>query len=200
MWQYNYTDEYLCHWGVKGMKWGVRRYQNEDGSLTPAGIKRYATKGYAEDAYKQNKSIAGKLYDKYTGAHKISGNIKYDTSTKAENERRAKEYLRSKNKKGSKKTSIRSLLNKTDNRTTLEKRYAKVAKTNRIAFGAKLASTALNQFAKYEYSKFKDNSSPAKAAIVNGSAYTSKILDEIGNITFMYSRIQQYTLGKRFDV
>ena len=31
----------LMHWGIKGMKWGVRRYQNKDGSLTPAGKKRY---------------------------------------------------------------------------------------------------------------------------------------------------------------
>ena len=31
----------LVHWGVKGMKWGVRRYQNTDGSLTDAGKKRY---------------------------------------------------------------------------------------------------------------------------------------------------------------
>ena len=30
----------LYHHGVKGMKWGVRRYQNKDGSLTPAGKKR----------------------------------------------------------------------------------------------------------------------------------------------------------------
>lgn len=30
----------LTHWGIKGMKWGVRRYQNKDGSLTPAGKKR----------------------------------------------------------------------------------------------------------------------------------------------------------------
>ena len=32
----------LTHSGVKGMKWGVRRYQNKDGSLTDAGKKRYA--------------------------------------------------------------------------------------------------------------------------------------------------------------
>lgn len=35
-----YPDE-LQHWGIKGQRWGVRRYQNKDGSLTPAGQKRY---------------------------------------------------------------------------------------------------------------------------------------------------------------
>lgn len=31
----------IVHWGIKGMKWGQRRFQNKDGSLTPAGKKRY---------------------------------------------------------------------------------------------------------------------------------------------------------------
>lgn len=34
-------DDELQHWGIKGQKWGQRRYQNKDGSLTPAGVKRY---------------------------------------------------------------------------------------------------------------------------------------------------------------
>lgn len=34
------SDE-LRHYGIKGQKWGVRRFQEEDGSLTPAGRKRY---------------------------------------------------------------------------------------------------------------------------------------------------------------
>lgn len=36
------TSDELRHWGIKGQKWGVRRYQNADGSLTTAGKKRYA--------------------------------------------------------------------------------------------------------------------------------------------------------------
>lgn len=35
------SDE-LCHHGIKGQRWGVRRFQKKDGSLTPAGKERYA--------------------------------------------------------------------------------------------------------------------------------------------------------------
>lgn len=84
----------LCHYGVKGMKWGRRRFQNKDGSLTAKGIKRYAQKGYAEDSYNRNKSVVGKAWDRYTGAHKIEGEMMYNMSSKKQNKARAEKYLK----------------------------------------------------------------------------------------------------------
>lgn len=64
MWTWtNYNDE-LYHHGIKGQKWGIRRFQNEDGSLTPAGEKRYGTiENYnsAVERRKKNWKTAGKV-------------------------------------------------------------------------------------------------------------------------------------------
>lgn len=41
--------EEIYHHGIKGQKWGVRRYQNSDGSLTPEGRERYSVEEQSED-------------------------------------------------------------------------------------------------------------------------------------------------------
>ena len=51
----------LRHHGIKGQKWGVRRFQNKDGSLTADGKKRYGADDYKNTLDKVNS--AGKIVD-----------------------------------------------------------------------------------------------------------------------------------------
>lgn len=70
------TENTMTHHGVKGQKWGIRNYQNADGSLTAAGRKHY---GYGEARNKNKEEDNKKETDKKTDQlEKIESNFKFD--------------------------------------------------------------------------------------------------------------------------
>ena len=81
MWSYSapIRPDELYHHGVRGQKWGIRRYQNSDGSLTDAGRKKYEKLDAKEQKILSKKSkLTGNQNesDSKSGSHQTSSNSK----------------------------------------------------------------------------------------------------------------------------
>lgn len=117
-----YSDD-IYHSGIKGMKWGQRRYQNEDGSLTPAGRERYR-RMYGVSTREEVDSLKARR-DQFKSDYKTAGSNR---------ERRAlhRSYMKDTNYKNRAKTRLAA------NGKRLAKGVAKTA-----AVGAGLAAVGL---------------------------------------------------------
>ena len=127
----------LMHWGIKGMKWGVRRYQNKDGSLTPAGKKRY------------DKEMAKLKEEEKIAKNKLRTQAKLN---KLDEKRKEIEALKSgkpiaKRTKQHSKPSVKDMsdeeLRQTVNRLLMEQQYAKL-NPQQVSAGQKFVKKVMN--------------------------------------------------------
>lgn len=111
-------QEYLMHYGVKGMKWGVRRYQNYDGSYTRKGLERYRK---AESDYETAKSKADETRAAYKSGQATRQQVK-DAKSAVKTEKRKMENAYEKLKtdkladEGKKFTRVEKLFRETPKR------------------------------------------------------------------------------------
>lgn len=127
----------LIHWGIKGMKWGVRRYQNKDGSLTPAGKKRY------------DKEMAKLKEEEKIAKNKLKTQAKLN---KLDEKRKEVEALKrgkpiAKSTKQHSKPSVKDMsdeeLRQTVNRLLMEQQYAKL-NPQQVSAGQKFVKKVMN--------------------------------------------------------
>lgn len=107
-----FSEAYLEHHGIKGMHWGVRRFQREDGSLTSAGKKRKLVNEHKNEGEKKSSALKraghkalGKVYELNEKAYNKLGNKTLASMNKAAKEEQYKKAGYSgETKKASEKT------------------------------------------------------------------------------------------------
>ena len=128
--------EHLEHYGVLGMKWGMRRYQNADGSLTAAGQKRYAKTGEYGYTYR---SHATKKYDK----KQVKSLAKMMKAASKGDRKKADEYAAKADKYGKRKEYSEKI-------DRGEQEYAKNLSTGKAILGTLLTSgNTMKGYAQY---------------------------------------------------
>lgn len=139
-----YTNE-LYHFGIKGMKWGVRRFQNADGSLKPAGEKRYTTFREASKKARVD-GVAARKAASESGQLNGIGAIRRGNKIQREAAKDSMKEIKSQNKQA-----------KENNRSaeqTGEKKGLSDKQKKAIKVGAAVAGTALAAYGAYKLNDY----------------------------------------------
>ena len=98
-----WRDE-LYHYGIKGQKWGIRRWQNEDGTFNEAGKKRYFTKDITKELNKNERIMARQKSRLATAVGRRDRALTKDNTKKADKQQAKIEKLRKKIADGESRT------------------------------------------------------------------------------------------------
>ena len=134
-----YESNYLCHYGLKGMKWGQRRWQNADGTFNAAGKARYFGKSAGGNvrralasAYGINERVYNKLGNKTLASmNKAAKEQMLEKAAKADQRKadRRQEKINAKNHKTAEKDAeINKRINSAKNSSEMESAMQKKVK------------------------------------------------------------------------
>ena len=143
-------SNYIKHHGIKGQKWGVRRFQNKDGTLTPAGKQKYGSKENFEKQYPEERKAATKAAtkavkkasDKGVDAVKAAREVEAER-TKKRQAKADKALEKAAREKASKMSDQE--LREAVNRLNLEENYTRMVQNReRISVGESAVAKVLN--------------------------------------------------------
>lgn len=142
----------IYHFGIKGMKWGVRRYQNSDGTLTKAGQRRYESDVSANMKRKKDKRIPEEgLKDPKRWAREDNERTKglIDATSRLNNDlKNANRESLNRAKNNRPKMDLSNMTDKEMrdriNRAVLERQYNDMFAPQKVSKGREFANNALD--------------------------------------------------------
>lgn len=137
----------IQHHGIKGQKWGRRRYQNKDGSLTPAGEKRYGTKENFESQYDEDVKTGLKATKKAVDGSKEMTRVtkEYQGERNRKKQQKANKMLEEAARDKARSMTDQELRDAV-NRLNMEENYTRMIQNReRIELGESAASKFMNR-------------------------------------------------------
>lgn len=160
-------SNYLTHYGIKGQKWGIRRYQNPDGSLTSAGRKRYSDSGGIRGAVSKVKNAVTRRGSSSKAAAK---------KKQEEKEEKEKETLEQKKDRVLKSRSAKELYENADLFTTQELQSA----YNRLSLERNISSLVPKDVDKGK--QFVDNAIKTAKTLNDAIDTGSKLYNNVAKV------------------